>query len=85
MTNITANIEAFTNPGSLPWLVLPQGTCTPLVHAHAGRTQRNGDRRVFSCLIHIDIKDDKIWIQHDGTEGCVANQLVELGVPAQAT
>ena len=43
-----------------------------------------GDRRVFSCLIHIDIKGDKIWIQHDGTEVGVANQLIELGVPKQA-
>jgi hypothetical protein len=32
-------------------------------------------------LIHIDIKEDKIWIQHDGTESGVANELVELGIP----
>ena len=44
----------------------------------------NGDRRVFSCLIHIDIKGDKIWIQHDGAEVGVANELVELGAPKQA-
>ncbi len=44
----------------------------------------DGDRRIFSCLIHIDIKGDKIWIQHDGTEVGVANQLVELGVPKKA-
>ena len=42
-----------------------------------------GDRRIFSCLIHIDIKDEKIWIQHDGTESGVANELVELGIPKQ--
>jgi hypothetical protein len=28
----------------------------------------------------MDIKDSKIWIQHDGTESGVANELVELGV-----
>ncbi|MEM9218031.1 MAG: XisI protein [Cyanobacteria bacterium P01_F01_bin.150] len=44
----------------------------------------DGDNRVFSCLIHIDIKDGKIWIQHDGTEIGVANQLVELGMPKQS-
>ena len=38
-------------------------------------------RRIFSCLIHIDLKGDKIWIQHDGTESGVANELVELGIP----
>ena len=40
-----------------------------------------GDRRIFSCLIHIDIKNDKIWIQHDGTESGVANELLQLGIP----
>jgi len=44
----------------------------------------DGNRRVFGCLIHIDIKGDKIWIQHDGTEVGVANELVELGVPKQS-
>ena len=44
----------------------------------------NGDRRIFSSLIHIDIKGEKIWIQHDGTEIGVANQLIELGVPKKA-
>lgn len=29
----------------------------------------------------MDIKDGKIWIQHDGTESGVANELGELGVP----
>ncbi|MDJ1183656.1 XisI protein [Roseofilum casamattae] len=43
-----------------------------------------GDLRVFRSLIHIDIKGDKIWIQHDGTEIGVANQLIELGVPKKA-
>lgn len=40
-------------------------------------------RRVYGCLIHVDIKEDKIWIQHDGTETGVANELVELGVAKQ--
>lgn len=44
----------------------------------------DGDRRVFSCLIHIDIKGDKIWIQYDGTEVGVANELIELGIPKKS-
>ncbi|MDI9638035.1 XisI protein [Oscillatoria amoena NRMC-F 0135] len=40
-----------------------------------------GSRREFGCILHLDIKDGKIWIQHDGTEVGMANQLVELGVP----
>lgn len=44
----------------------------------------DGDRRVFSCLIHIDIKGDKIWIQYDGTEVGFANELIELGIPKKS-
>ncbi|MFN6526870.1 XisI protein [Nostoc sp. ChiSLP03a] len=40
-------------------------------------------RRVYGCIIHIDIKDGKIWIQRDGTETGVANELVTAGVPKQ--
>ncbi len=39
------------------------------------------NRRQYGCLIHVDIKGGKIWIQHDGTESGVANELVALGVP----
>lgn len=53
-------------------------------HYQLGTVGWDGDRRVFSCLIHMDIKGDKIWIQHDGTEIGVANQLIDLGIPKQA-
>lgn len=39
--------------------------------------------RVFGCIIYIEIKEDKIWIERDGTEIGVANELVEAGVPKQ--
>ena len=42
-----------------------------------------GNKRQFGCILHLDIKDGKIWIQHDGTEVGIANQLVALGVPKQ--
>jgi XisI protein len=42
-----------------------------------------GNKREFGCILHLDIKQGKIWIQHDGTEVGVANQLVEMGVPKQ--
>ena len=39
-------------------------------------------RRYYGCFLHIDIyPDGKIWIQHDGTEGGIANELVDRGVP----
>ncbi len=40
-----------------------------------------GSRRTHGCSLHLDIKDGKIWIQHDGTEIGIATQLLELGVP----
>ena len=42
-----------------------------------------GERRVYGCVIHIDIKDDKIWIQRDGTEVGIATLLLEQGVPQE--
>ena len=41
----------------------------------------NDYQRIHGCLFHIDIKDGKIWIQHDGTEEGLADRLVECGVP----
>jgi hypothetical protein len=37
--------------------------------------------RFHGSLLHVDIKNGQIWIQHDGTEGGIANELVEMGVP----
>jgi XisI protein len=39
--------------------------------------------RMYGCLIHVDVKDEKIWIQYDGTEYAIANELVDLGVPSK--
>jgi hypothetical protein len=39
--------------------------------------------RIFGCIIYVEIKDGKIWIERDGTEAGVANELVEAGVPKQ--
>jgi muramidase (phage lysozyme) len=42
-----------------------------------------GHRRIYGCSIHVDIKDGKIWIQHNMTEFDVAEKLLELGVPRE--
>ena len=39
------------------------------------------NKRTHDSLIHIDIIDDKIWIQQDSTEDGIAYELVEAGVP----
>jgi hypothetical protein len=41
----------------------------------------HGVHRVEGSVLHIDIRDDKIWIQHDGTEDGVAEEFVRLGIP----
>ncbi|MEM1167736.1 MAG: XisI protein [Cyanobacteria bacterium P01_H01_bin.35] len=37
-------------------------------------------KRVHGCLIHVDILDDKIWIQRDGTEEGIARDLLDAGI-----
>jgi hypothetical protein len=44
---------------------------------------KDASTRIYGCVLHVDIKDGKIWIQHDGTEDAIADQLVALGVPKQ--
>ncbi|MEH1870164.1 XisI protein [Nostoc sp.] len=41
------------------------------------------DRRVYGCFLHLDIKDGKVWLQHNGTENEVGEDLANLGIPKQ--
>jgi hypothetical protein len=41
----------------------------------------DGMKRIHGCLAHLDINDGKIWIQRDGTETGIANELVRKGIP----
>ena len=38
------------------------------------------DRRIHGCILHLDIRHGKIWLQHNGTENDIAAELVEMGV-----
>lgn len=40
----------------------------------------DGSRRVHGSVIHVDIIDGKVWIQHDGTSSGIALELVEAGI-----
>jgi len=40
-------------------------------------------RRIYGTLAHIDLVGDKIWIQTDGTEEGLANELVKAGISPQ--
>ena len=41
------------------------------------------NRRIYGTLIHIDIINQKLWIQQDGTEEGIANELVNQGISPQ--
>jgi len=41
---------------------------------HAGR-------RVHGSIIHIDIRDGKVWIEHNGTDARLGEELVAAGIP----
>ena len=40
----------------------------------------SGTRRIHGCVLHVDIKGDKIWIQHDGSPEGIAGDLMEAGI-----
>jgi len=40
----------------------------------------NGPYRIHGPVLHLDIRNEKIWIQHDGTEEGVANELLKAGI-----
>ena len=40
-------------------------------------------RLIHGCVIHIDIKNGKVWIQWNSTEDDLAAELVEAGVPKE--
>jgi hypothetical protein len=44
---------------------------------------KDSSTRIYGCVLHIDIIDGKIWVQHDGTEDAIADWLVAKGVPKQ--
>jgi hypothetical protein len=41
----------------------------------------NGPYRIHGSVLHLDIRKGKIWIQYDGTEHGIAEDLVKAGVP----
>ncbi len=41
------------------------------------------DARVHYCLVHLELVEDKVWIQYDGIEGGVANALIEAEIPRE--
>jgi ketopantoate reductase len=41
---------------------------------------KNSSTRIYGCVLHVDIKNGKIWVQHDGTEDAIAQSADAKGV-----
>jgi hypothetical protein len=43
----------------------------------------NNQKRIYGPIMHIDIKNNKIWIQQNTTEADIALELMEMGIDKQ--
>jgi len=39
------------------------------------------NQRVLHPSIHIEIINEKVWLQHDTTDAIIADELIERGIP----
>ncbi len=42
-----------------------------------------GKKRIHSTVVHIHVRDGKIWLEHNATDLEVAEELVEAGIPRE--
>jgi XisI protein len=54
-----------------------------LGHYQLGQVGWEGKRRVDDVFIHIDVRDGKVWLQHDGTNLRIADDLIRAGIPKE--
>lgn len=41
----------------------------------------NHQQHLHSVLLHIEIVNGKVWVQYDGTEDGITDELVKAGIP----
>lgn len=49
-------------------------------HYQLMRVGWKGLERIYYTVLHFDIKDGKIWLQHNATDIDVGQELIEMGV-----
>jgi hypothetical protein len=54
-----------------------------LGHYQVGQVGWEGKHRVDDVFLHIDVIDGKVWLQHDGTNLRIAEDLVHAGIPKE--
>lgn len=62
--------------------------CEPIIdtvrdHYELMHVGWDGQRRVHGSVVHIDIINGKVWVQHDGTNRPVVEELLEAGIPQE--
>lgn len=81
--HITELIKSHSHPSAYGEIELQHIFDTVNDHYQLVYTGWNKKQRQYGCIIHIDIKNGKIWIQHDGTETGIADELADMGVPRE--
>ena len=49
-------------------------------HYQLMRVGWKGLERVYYTVLHFDIKEGKIWLQHNATDVDVGEELIEMGI-----
>ncbi len=82
--NIQEVIRRYANERPLPANVESQLVFdTERDHYQLVNVGWNKDRWIYGCVLHMDIKNGKVWIQYNGTEVEIADELVKAGIPAE--
>jgi XisI protein len=42
-----------------------------------------GSSRIYRCVVHFDLQDEKIWLQQNLTDQNPAAELIEMGIPRE--
>ncbi len=74
-----AKLRSLNDPIKSQTILDHEGDHYQLVHLG----WKDSNTRIYGCVLHVDIIDGKIWVQHDGTEDAIAEELVRRGVPKQ--
>lgn len=45
----------------------------------------NGPYRIHGSVLHLDIRGGRVWVQYDGTEDGIADELVAASIPRNAS
>ncbi|NJK46049.1 MAG: XisI protein [Pleurocapsa sp. SU_196_0] len=52
-------------------------------HYQVMHTGWAGKRRHYGCVIHMEIRGEKIWVHQDSTDADPVGELLERGVPKE--